>query len=218
MYAIYMTEIDIGSACLRCESWFGPVFCLWDTHTTRCSLLSGVLQWLNFDLGQYCSIYKAVPFFCWGDIKSGNVTYRSTESQEHWRNTLFWIALEKAVFTRCLDLLFTQRAVHGKARGIASILWLVVLKSLNLERLSTVNCTVSCVWIFPCGKTWECGWRTKPDPGRRECLNLVNHLQKYVSKHYSRQDRTGYSYIHTHSASALLYTFWPKRATMSSAG
>lgn len=83
------------------------------------------------------SMYKAVSFFCRGDIKSGIVTYLSTESQERWRNTLFRIVLEKAVFTCCLDLLLIQR--------VARILWLVVLKSLNMERLSTINCTVCCV-------------------------------------------------------------------------
>lgn len=107
------------------------------------------------------SMYKAVSFFCRGDIKSGIVTYLSTESQERWRNTLFWIVLEKAVFTCCLDLLLIQRVAHGKAPWIARILWLVVLKSLNMERLSTINCTVCCVWIFPCGKTCKCRWRTK---------------------------------------------------------
>lgn len=119
MCDLYDNKIDIGSACLSYESCFGPALSLWATHThTPLGVLLYSVEYCNDSTLIWASIvsmHKAVSFFCRGDIKSGDVTYLSTDSQEHWRNTLFWIVLEKAVFNSLFrSIVYTKsRAREG---------------------------------------------------------------------------------------------------------
>lgn len=164
MCNLFDNKIDTGSACLSHESCFGPVLWLWATHTLLGVLYSveycddSTLIWASI-----VSMYKAVSFFCRGDIKTGNVTYLrvSRALEKHFvLNSAGENPSSLTVWIYCLH----RQPCMGRLPELRSYSGWMSSKARVLERLHTIKLPrLLCVWVFPCGKTCKCACSTKTE-------------------------------------------------------